>query len=183
MKRQLRFQSVNTNYPLSFLKNVYNFPFINYSRLRLSTVLFFAIIVFDEARPKILCSHTKLIIVCSFCCGRQTVKLFYFARSGKQSNIQFGPCWEAPPYILVIGNVLAVVIIGLVAELWPAKRTCGAQWVSKSTRPRKFGNHVTVHRPPAARPSASQGNQCSIPHFLASLRAQEDSYCSWVGST
>ena len=46
--------------------------------------------------------------------------------------------------------------------------------VSKSTHPRKFGNHVTVHRPPAARLSAPQGNQCSIPHFLASLGAQED---------
>ena len=62
----------------------------------------------------------------------------------------------------------------LVAELWGAKRACGAPWVSKSTHPRKFGNHVTVHRPPAARPSAPQGNQCSISHFLASLGAQED---------
>ena len=36
----------------------------------------------------------------------------------------------------------------LIAELWRAKRACGAPWVSKSTHPRKFGNHVTVHRPP-----------------------------------
>ena len=35
----------------------------------------------------------------------------------------------------------------LIAELWRAKRACGAPWVSKSTDPRKFGNHVTVHRP------------------------------------
>ena len=28
-----------------------------------------------------------------------------------------------------------------------AKRASGAPWVSKSTHPRKFGNHVTVHRP------------------------------------
>ena len=34
------------------------------------------------------------------------------------------------------------------AELWRAKRACGAPWVSKSTHPRKFGNHVTVYRPP-----------------------------------
>ena len=47
----------------------------------------------------------------------------------------------------------------IIAELWRAKRACGAPWVSKSTHPRKFGNHVTVHRPPA-RPSAPQGNQC-----------------------
>ena len=33
------------------------------------------------------------------------------------------------------------------AELWRAKGACGAPWVSKSTHPRKFGNHVTVHRP------------------------------------
>ena len=62
----------------------------------------------------------------------------------------------------------------LIAKLWRAKRACGAPWVSKSTHPRKFGNHVTVRRPPAARPSAPQGNQCSIPHFLASLGEQED---------
>ena len=40
---------------------------------------------------------------------------------------------------------------------------------------------MTVHRPPA-RPSAPQGNQCSISHFLASLGAQEnwylDTYCT-----
>ena len=40
-------------------------------------------------------------------------------------------------------------VFHLVAELWRAKRACGAPWVSKSTHPRKFGNHVTVHRPPA----------------------------------
>ena len=28
-----------------------------------------------------------------------------------------------------------------------AKRASGAPWVSKSTHPRKIGNHVTVHRP------------------------------------
>ena len=49
----------------------------------------------------------------------------------------------------------------VIAELWHAKRACGAPWVSESTHPRKFGNHVTVHRPPA-RPSAPQGNQCLI---------------------
>ena len=58
--------------------------------------------------------------------------------------------------------------IYFIAELWRAKRACGAPWVSKSTHPRKFGNHVTVHRPQPARPSAPQGNQCSISHFLAS---------------
>ena len=37
----------------------------------------------------------------------------------------------------------------MIAELWRAKRASGAPWVSKSTHPRKFGNHVTVHCPPA----------------------------------
>ena len=61
------------------------------------------------------------------------------------------------------------ILYQLIAEVWRAKRACGAPWVSKSTHPRKFGNHVTVHRPPAARPSAPQGSQCSIPHFLATV--------------
>ena len=39
----------------------------------------------------------------------------------------------------------------------------GAPWVSKSTHHRKFGNHVTVHRPPTTdRPSAPQAYQCKI---------------------
>ena len=83
--------------------------------------------------------------------------------------------------------------IRLLAELWCAKRACGAPRVSKSTHPGKFGNHVTVHCPPArpparppaarpsaARPSAPQCNQCSIPQFLASLGAQEDWYCTHI---
>ena len=37
------------------------------------------------------------------------------------------------------------------AELWRAKRACGAPWVSKSTHPRKFVNHVTDR--PSDRPS------------------------------
>ena len=64
--------------------------------------------------------------------------------------------------------------VTLIAELWRAKRACGAPWVGKSTHPRKFGNHVTVHRPQPARPSAPQENQCSISHFLASLVAREN---------
>ena len=69
------------------------------------------------------------------------------------------------PGVIIIDTII-------IAELWRAKRACGAPWVSKSTHPRKFGNHVTVHRPQPARPSAPQGNQCSI--TLSSLGAQED---------
>ena len=67
---------------------------------------------------------------------------------------------------------------------WHAKRVCRAPWVSKSTHPRKFGNHVAIHCPPAARPSAPQCSQCSIPHYLASLGSQEvlilHTYCTPV---
>ena len=62
-------------------------------------VLFFVTILFDEVRPKVLCIHTKLIIVCSrlqavkkrerllvfynmfamFALGVRTAKIFYFA--------------------------------------------------------------------------------------------------------
>ena len=65
-----------------------------------------------------------------------------------------------------------------IAEFWRAKRACGAPWVSKSTHRRKFGNHVTVHRPPAARPSAPQAYQCLLSHFLATLGAQEKADCT-----
>ena len=41
----------------------------------------------------------------------------------------------------------------------------GAPRLSKSTHPRKFGNHVTVHRPPTDRPSAPQENQCLLSHI------------------
>ena len=68
----------------------------------------------------------------------------------------------------------------MIAELWRAKRACEAPWVSKFTHPRKFGNHVTVHRPPAARPSAPQAYQCLLSHFLAALGAQEKAYCTSI---
>ena len=48
------------------------------------------------------------------------------------------------------------------------KRASGAPWVSESTHPRKFGNHVTVHRPPF-RPHHRATNVHS--YFLASLEA------------
>ena len=47
----------------------------------------------------------------------------------------------------------AIIWFPIIAELWRAKRARGAPWVSKSTHARKFGNHVTVHRPPARCPS------------------------------
>ena len=57
------------------------------------------------------------------------------------------------------------------AELWRAKRACGAPWVSNSTHLRKFGNHETVHRPPVRAPTARPSARTTI---LASLGAQED---------
>ena len=79
--------------------------------------------------------------------------------------------------LIMMRMMMVMTMMIMIAELWRAKRACGAPCVSKSTHPRIFGNHVTVHRPPArppARPSAPQENQCSISHFLASLGAQED---------
>ena len=73
---------------------------------------------------------------------------------------------------------ITCVVTYVIAELWRAKRACGAPWVSKSTHTRKFGYHVTVHRPPAARPSAPQAYQCLLSHFLATLGAQEKADCT-----
>ena len=42
-------------------------PLVPVWGLRLATGLFFVTIVFDEVRTKILCIHTKLIIVCVDC--------------------------------------------------------------------------------------------------------------------
>ena len=46
----------------------------------------------------------------------------------------------------------------------------GGPKLRKSTHPRKFGNHVTVHSPSVC----TTGNQCLISYFLASLGAQEN---------
>ena len=40
--------------------------------------------------------------------------------------------------------------------------------------------NLVITWPYTARPSAPQGNQCSISHFLASLGAQEDWYCTHI---
>ena len=90
-------------------------------------------------------------------------------RQSKQKNAVF--------HLFQNKNYYSLICFNIIAELWRAKRACGAPWISKSTHPRKFGNQ-TVHPLPAARPSAPQGNQCSIPQFLASLGAQEDWYCT-----
>ena len=63
-------------------------------------------------------------------------------------------------------TLIHIIKTMIIAELWRAKRACGA--------------HVTEHRPQPARPSALQENQCSISHFLASLVAQEDWYCTHI---
>ena len=68
---------------------------------------------------------------------------------------------KSMPFACSAVEGISFSFLAILAELWRAKRACGAPWVSKSTHPRKFGNHVTVHRPPA-RPSAPQGNQCLI---------------------
>ena len=58
----------------------------------------------------------------------------------------------------------------IIAELWRAKRACGAPWVSKSTHPRKFGNHVTDR--PSDRPSV---RTTGIPMFTLTLSSYFES--------
>ena len=72
----------------------------------------------------------------------------------------------------------------LIAELQArAALTSGRSPIAKEpARTRKFGNHVTVHRPtarPSDRPYATQENQCLLSHFLTTLGAQEKSDCMW----
>ena len=52
---------------------------------------------------------------------------------------------ELPGYLIVKGSYLY-------DHPRIASFFSGAPWVSKSTHPGKFGNHVTVHRPPARPP-------------------------------
>ena len=61
------------------------------------------------------------------------------------------PCKQALRSNLEIFRSLEQLFVAFIsiAELWRARRACEAPWVSKSTHPRKFGNHVTVHHPPA----------------------------------
>ena len=54
--------------------------------------------------------------------------------------------------LIMMRMMMVMTMMIMIAELWRAKRVCGAPCVSKSTHPRKFGNHVTVHRPPALPP-------------------------------
>ena len=65
----------------------------------------------------------------------------------------------------------------LIAELWGAKRACGAPWV------RKYGKlpireNLVITWPYTDRPSAPQAYQCLLSHFLATLGAQEKTDCT-----
>ena len=63
----------------------------------------------------------------------------------------------------------------------PRARVGRAPLLSKSTHPTKFGNHVTVHRPPTAdrRPSVSTtGEPMFTLTHLASLGAHEKTNCT-----
>ena len=57
-------------------------------------------------------------------------------------------------------------------------RVCvgGAPLLRKSTHPRKFGNHVTIHRPPTA--IRTTGKPMFTLTLLASLGAQEKTNCT-----
>ena len=90
--------------------------------------------------------------------------LFFFPFRAKEAKKIITPDLRLCPYMY---SALACLYVGMfnrvtknfLEELWRAKRVCGAPWVSKSTHPRKFGNHVTVHRPPARCPSVRTTGQ------------------------
>ena len=71
----------------------------------------------------------------------------------------------------MLHNVCKTKGVGVIAELHAHEA------LSKSTHPRKFGYHVTVHRT-NDRPSAPQVYQCLLWHFVASLGAQEKTDCT-----
>ena len=66
----------------------------------------------------------------------------------------------------------------IIAELWRAKRACGAPWVSKSTHPRKFGNHVTVHRPSVRTTGKPMFNLTLSSQFGSTGRLILHTYCT-----
>ena len=66
----------------------------------------------------------------------------------KQSTAQEQKRFDLRSLSPALRNLWLLLVVFIV-ELWRAKRACGAPWVSKFTLPRKFGIHVTVHRPPA----------------------------------
>ena len=47
----------------------------------------------------------------------------------------------------MLWHILLILTLVRQWDLKEPKMNSGAPWVSKSTHPRKFGNHVTVHRP------------------------------------
>ena len=71
----------------------------------------------------------------------------------------------------VVSITLPVVdtTLTFVAELLRAKRACRAPWVSKSSHPRKFSYHVTVHRLPARPPACPSVRTTGIPMFTLTL--------------
>ena len=81
-------------------------------------------------------------------------------------------CWDkyllSSDYRRQVNTQERLILFALVyLHLWKINNNSGAlarearlrsTMGSKSTHPRKFGNHVTVHRPQPARPSAPQEN-------------------------
>ena len=95
--------------------------------------------------------------------------VFLFARFLKE-----GGCYITMYHMLRCTNMLLPYCRTDLCILYTLQRSAtrtrsapvgGAPQLSKSTHPRKFGNHVTVHRPPTDRPSAPQDNQCLLSHF------------------
>ena len=64
--------------------------------------------------------------------------------------------------LMMMIMMIVMTMMIMIAELWRAKRACGAPCVTKSTHPRKFGNYVTVHRPPALPPVRPHHRKTSV---------------------
>ena len=65
----------------------------------------------------------------------------------------------------------------VIAELWRAKRACGAPWVRKCGK-LPIRENLVITWPYTDRPSAPQAYQCLLSHFLATLGAQEKTDCT-----
>ena len=65
--------------------------------------------------------------------------------------------WYLPSRHMVTNNRCSLAKPPLLQD-YTVVHYSGAPLLSKSTHPRKFGNHVTIHRPPAVRPHHRKTN-------------------------
>ena len=81
---------------------VYSSPFINYSRFRLATILYFAIIVFDEVRPKVFL-YSREIDHCLSCLLSKNSKNVLFCKI-MMTMISFEKIGSRVPHVATTAN-------------------------------------------------------------------------------